>query len=252
MRFLKLHILTCFVMLATASSAQVGKHRNELAFGVGGGYVLSQVGFTPKVPQEQLGGITLGATLRYTSEKYFSSICAIVAEANFVQTGWKERIQTLENLPVPNIQGDAYEAYSRKLTYLQVPLLARLGWGRERNGLQFFFQAGPQVGFFLSEKAEATFDTANPNMKERTSGIIAQYDMPVEHQFDYGITAGIGLEFSNSHLGHILLDVRYYYGLGDIYGNSKHDYFARSNLNTLSVKMIYLFDILRSKDTNIK
>lgn len=249
---LRLLALITLILAATASMAQVGSHRNELAVGVSGGYALSQVGFTPRVPQDQLGGITMGATVRYTSEKYFNSVCAIVAEANVMQTGWKERIQTIDNLPVTNLQGDAYEEYSRKLTYLQVPVFARLGWGRERNGLQFFFQAGPQVGFFLGEKTESTFNPLTPNTEDRTSGVIAQYKMPVERRFDYGIAGGIGLEFSNRHIGHILLDVRYYYGLGDIYGNSKSDYFARSNLTTISVKMTYLFDILKSKDANIK
>lgn len=239
-------------MFALQSSAQVGEHRSELAVGVNGGYVFSRIGFTPNVPQRDLGGVTLGATVRYTSEKYFSSVCAIVGEVNLVQTGWKEKIQTLESMPVASLTTGDAEEYSRKLTYVQVPLLARLGWGRERSGLQFFFQVGPQIGFFLSEKTDATFDVKRPNLDKRSSHIVAQYDMPVEHTFDYGIAGGIGLEFSNRHVGHILLDVRYYYGLGDIYGNSKRDYFARSNLSNVSVKMTYLFDILKTNNQRIK
>ena len=55
-------------MLAMTVSAQVGEHRNELAVGVNAGYVLSTVGFTPRVPQSQHGGLTGGLSFRYTSE----------------------------------------------------------------------------------------------------------------------------------------------------------------------------------------
>ena len=35
----------------------------------------------------------------------------------------------------------------------------------------------------------------------------------------------------------------YYYGLGNIYGDSKRDYFARSNHSNIVVKLAWLFDI---------
>ena len=120
--------------------AQVGEYRTDFAVGVNGGYILSSVGFTPDVPQKMLGGMTAGVTFRYTCEKYFKSICAIVAEVNIAQVGWKENIQGLENQPL-YYKGDATALhYERKMTYLQIPLFARLGWGRERKGLQGFFQ----------------------------------------------------------------------------------------------------------------
>ena len=41
-------------------SAQVGEHRNDLSVGVNGGYVFSNVGFVPTVPQGLHGGMTSG------------------------------------------------------------------------------------------------------------------------------------------------------------------------------------------------
>ena len=38
---------------------------------------------------------------------------------------------------------------------------------------------------------------------------------------------------------------RYYYGLGNIYGDSKRDYFGSSNFGTITIKLTYLFDITR-------
>ena len=53
-------------------------------------------------------------------------------------------------------------------------------------------------------------------------------------------------------MGHIIIDARYYYGLGNIYGNTKRDYFARSNFQNIAVKLTYLFDIVRTKNDKIK
>ena len=153
----------CFALLPLSVAAQVGEFRKDLAIGVNGGYVLSNVGFVPKVPQGMLGGATFGITGRYTCEKYFSSICAIVAEMNYAQIGWKEKILTLKDEPVPLLTDETQSLqYSRKMSYLQIPVLARLGWGRERSGVQAFVQLGPQIGFFLSDKIETNFDVRDP------------------------------------------------------------------------------------------
>lgn len=126
------------------AKAQVGEYRTDFAVGVNGGYMLSKVSFTPDVPQNMLGGMTAGLTFRYNCEKYFKSLCAIVAEVNIAQTGWKEKIEGMQNQPLYYADDpDNALHYERKITYLQIPIFARLGWGRERKGLQGFFQVGP-------------------------------------------------------------------------------------------------------------
>ena len=250
------------------SSAQVGEYRTDFAIGINGGVAMSNVSFIPTVPQKMLNGPTLGLTARYTCEKYFSSICAVVAELNYTQMGWKENILGMDDQPV-KLHTDESQTlrYVRKVNYVQVPLLARLGWGRERNGLQFFIQLGPQVGFYLSDESDSNFDVrdpafnpgsstkANPDYQyagKRASHVVAQDSMAVENTLDYGIAAGAGLEFSNRHLGHFIVEGRYYYGLGNLFGNTKRDYFGRSNFGTIMVKFTYLFDIVRTKNSKIK
>ena len=264
-------LILCFTLHSSlfTSFAQVGDYRTDLAVGVNGGYVMSTINFVPKVPQSMLGGMTVGLSARYTCEKYFSSICAVVAEVNMSQIGWKERIWDMNDQPVPlHTDETQYLNYSRKMTYVQMPLLARLGWGRERNGFQAFFQVGPQFGYFLSDKIESNFDVHdpafNPNIHDnkfgeeymyggkRASHVVAQDTMAVENKFDYGIAVGAGLEFSNRHVGHFLIEARYYYGLGNIYGSTKRDYFGRSNFGNIVVKFTYLFDIIRTKNSKIK
>jgi len=230
---------------------------------VNGGYVMSNVAFTPKVPQNMLAGPTFGLTARYTCEKYFSSICAIVGELNYAQIGWKEDILTLEDQPVP-LHTDPSQnlRYTRKMSYIQIPILARMGWGRERRGFQAFAQVGPQIGFFLSDKIESNFDVRNPEFDPdseeyqysgiRASQVVAQDSMAVENSFDYGVAFAVGLEFSHRKMGHFIVEGRYYYGLGNMYGSTKRDYFGTSNFGNIIVKFTYLFDIIRTKNSNIK
>ena len=244
-----------FTIFPLNIAAQVGEYRNDLAVGVNGGYMLSTIGFTPEVPQKQLGGLTGGLTVRYTCEKYFKSICAIVAEVNFAQTGWEEDILDRENKPVyyaTDTEKTNPLAYKRQMTYVQVPVMARMGWGRERRGLQGFIQLGPQIGFFLNEKTTTNVVPGWGTQNERVSSVVAQDTMAVENKFDYGIAAGAGIEFSVPRVGHFLLEGRYYYGLGNIYGNSKSDPFGKSNFGQIVIKATYLFDVIRTKNSKIK
>ncbi len=236
-----------FIMSSICAKAQIGLYRNDLSIGVNGGYVMSNVGFSPKVNQTMLGGITGGLSFRYVCEKYFSTICAIQAEVNYAQIGWKEKILDINDEPVTNAVTGLAEEYSRTINYVQIPIFAHLGWGREQKGFQFFFQAGPQLGFNLSESTNMNFELDKRNVTDRVNNTVAQDTMAVENKFDYGIVAGFGLEYSHPKVGHFQLEARYYYGLGNIYGDSKKDYFGKSNFSNIVVKLTYLFDIIRTK-----
>ena len=54
-KFLFFSFLHFFIATAVA---QVGEYRTDLAVGVNGGYVMSNVAFVTKVPQKMLGGLT--------------------------------------------------------------------------------------------------------------------------------------------------------------------------------------------------
>ena len=233
-----------FCLLVSVSvQAQIGDHRNDLSIGLNGGYIMSSIGFTPKVTQSQHGGITGGLSVRYVCEKYFNTICSIYGELNYAQVGWKERIIDAEDKAVINKVTGIAEKYSRSMSYVQIPIMAHLAWGREKKGFQFFVQAGPQFGIFLSESTDMNFDFAQRNISSRSSQVAAQDTMSVEKNFDYGIAAGAGMEYSVPHVGHFLLEGRYYYGLGNIYGSSKRDFFSKSNIGNIVIKLSYLFDI---------
>jgi hypothetical protein len=229
-------LLATLVLCAAPAllKAQVGQPRNDFAVGVNGGYLINRVSFNPTIKQNWKGGETFGISLRYTCEKYFSAVCAVVAEVNYANMGWKELIETSD------------ETYSRDVRYVQVPLFARLGWGRERRGAQFFFQVGPQLNYCIGEKAHLGGDWTVDNPGRRPNGIVEQYTLDVENKFEYGIVAGLGVELS-TRAGHFLLDGRYFYGLSDMFHNGKKDPFGRSANGAIQLKLSYLFDIIRTK-----
>lgn len=243
------HFILSFIitLIPGAMMAQIGEHRNDLAIGFNGGLNMSSVSFTPKVSQAKLNGLTGGMSVRYVCEKYFSTVCSLYGEVNYSQMGWKEDIVDINDMPVVNPATGLPEEYSRTINYIQVPLMAHLAWGREQKGFAFFVNLGPQFGIYMSESTKTNFDFANRNVADRVNPVCAQDTMAVENKFDYGIAAGAGIEFSHPKVGHFLLEGRYYYGLGNIYGDSKRDYFGSSNFGTITVKLAYLFDIVRTR-----
>ena len=245
-------ILSLALLSLLPATAQIGNYRQDLAIGVNGGYALTNFRFTPKVNQGMHGGLTGGLTVRYTCEKYFNTICAIVGEVNYAQMGWKESILDYDDQPVINEVTGLAEEYSRTINYIQVPLFAHLGWGREVKGFQFFVQAGPQFGYFLSESTKMNFELTQRNISDRVNQVIQQDTMAVENKLDYGIAAGAGVEYSHPKFGHFLLEGRYYYGLGNIYGDTKKDFFASSNMGSIVVKLTWLMDVKRTKNVKRK
>lgn len=108
------------------------------------------------------------------------------------------------------------------------------------------------MGCFLNESTDCNIREGVATQTQRVSPVVAQESMAVEKKVDYGISGGIGLEYSHPKIGHFLIEGRYYFGLGNIYGNSKSDYFAKSNQSSIIVKASYLFDIMKTKNSKIK
>ena len=68
-----------------------------------------------------------------------------------------------------------------------------------------------------------------------------QFDMEVKSKFDYGISAGLGMEFILKNKHSFILEGRYYFGIGNIFGSSKADHFAASRGMSISVSLGYMF-----------
>lgn len=222
-------IIITALLLSFVANAQIEQPRRILEVGFAGGMSMNKMDFQPTIRQTYLNGINGGISLRYTSEKYFSMICAAQMEVNFSQRGWKE-----------DFDDETGNSYSRTLNYIEVPLLAHLSWGKEERGLQFFVNLGPQFGFFIGD-SEDYIGSWRP--EERPQSIRPVYGKEVEKKFDYGIAGGLGVELKTK-AGNFFVEGRYYYGLSDIYGNSKTDDFGRSANQTIYIRAGYSIRIL--------
>lgn len=239
MRFHRLCLAASALLLASSLHAQVGTIYNDFAVGVNGGCMLNKVSFNPTIKQNYHIGTTFGVTMRYTCEQYFSSYCALQVEANYAQLGWNELIET------------STDTYERTINYVQLPFLARLGWGGYKRGAMGYIILGPQVGFYLNDKekrgtSDGSEGWTTATLNKRPNHVTQQYDLAVKNSFEYGITGGAGMEL-NTGIGHFLLEGRYYYGLADIFGNSKKDAFGKSSHGAIVAKVSYLFDIKANK-----
>lgn len=211
------------LILCVHCFAQQNKFKPEFSIGPFAGITLSKVSFSPKVKENYLPGLTVGAKFRYISENHLG----LLLEPNYCIVGWKEDFWDYD--PNGNLN------YSRSLHYLEIPFMTHVYFGDEQR---VFINLGPLARFLIGEKETCNFSSDNaPN----TNGSGA-YGVPAEHTVDYGLAGGIGIEL-RTKAGAFMLEGRYYYGLADIFNNHKKDYYAKSANNILSVTLAWMLPV---------
>ena len=230
-----------FILLLLSSlftvvvNGQNKKFEPEWNIGVGFGPTLSSVSFDPNRALNYGGTISTknlqqyagGLAIRYITEKNLG----LIAELNYSQQGWEQYFEPSETgVPSP------YQ-HSHQLNYLELPILTHIYFG---NKVRVFFNLGPKLSFLLSdsEKMNQALSDALEGGDLGTSFMTYQYYRKAERKIDYALMAGMGLEF-RSGIGHFAFEGRYTFGLGDIYKNSKSDFFNRSANRVISVKLTY-------------
>ena len=216
------------LMLVSLSISMMAQNHYEANIAVGGkaGYSLSRVMFTPSVPQSMQGGFLIGGAFRYTEEKNFG----IIAEFNIEQRGWKEKFE-----------GYDYK-YNRSFTYVQIPLLTHIYFGNEH--FNAFFNAGPELGFMLGSHTSANFDYKNIGSIQdfpTTNRYTDQFTLKIKNRFDYGISAGIGVEWVKDKKHSFNAECRAYYGLGNVFSSHKTDPFSGSNSLSIMFSLGYFY-----------
>ena len=221
--------IIAYIILTVSSLTAFAQRQYEPNFAIGGkaGATLSMMSFSPKVSQGLLPGMMAGVAMRYTEEKLFG----LIAELNFEQRGWKEKYDPGVNF-----------SYSRILSYIQIPVMTQIRFGSDR--VKGFINLGPEVGFMIGSHISANFDYTNISA---VAGYPAGYRtnqqlaMEVSNRFDYGIAGGLGLEVIMKGRHSLMLEGRYYYGLGNIFPSAKRDYFSASRGMSIEITAAYLF-----------
>jgi hypothetical protein len=211
-------IITCF-LFGNPVYSQLKSFSPEWAYGVNGGVAFSRVSFNSalSMPQELLQQLSGGITVRYISESHFG----LQGELNYSLRGWKERTDTVH-----------VNAYARSIAYLELPFLTHIYFNLGKH-VRLIFNLGPQIGYYISEK-ELERTVNDPNQD------ISYYDLSVQNRFDYGLKGTMGLEIRTA-VGSFILDGRYYYGLSDVFNNTKGDLFQASHNQVMGVNLTYLF-----------
>ncbi len=209
-----------------AVSPVVAQTHYKAHVSVGGhaGMAMSQMSFSPGVDQTWNNGVLIGVDVRYQEEKLFG----LVGELNFVQRGWKETFD------------DASLSYKRTLTYISLPLMTHISFGTNR--FKGFVNLGPEFSFMVSDNISSNFDYSNPQASGiAQSRMTEQMTADISNRFDYGITAGLGVEYYVRPRHSLTFEGRFYYGLGNIFPSSKADTFSASRSMTLAVTLGYHF-----------
>lgn len=223
-----LFIAVALIACATGVAAQT-HYVPRISAGLHGGATLGQVGFSPSVRESFIQGITAGASLRWAEERHVG----IVAELNFAQRGWKENF----------FENSGRFRYLRRLSYIEIPVMTHIFFGSRRFG--GFFNLGPQIGYMISDGIESNFNYAAPATEPSfpSNRQTLQMAMEIKNRFDYGITAGAGMEFYINPRNSVQIEARYYYGLGNIFPSSKKDHFSASRTSMIAITAGYMFRI---------
>lgn len=224
-----LFLLMIFLLGSAGYSHAQSHYASNVSIGVKAGMDFSRIFFSPSVKQKFTPGYNAGVMVRYVEENHFG----LIGELNFAQRGWAENFEEASNL---------YN-YSRSLDYIDLCFLAHVYFGRRGK---FFFNAGPQVGYYLGEHIKANF---NPEEIEHlpdfptVNRINEQMLLPIHIKIDYGISAGIGGEFNLNKRNSIFVEGRFYFGLANIFSTKRADYFSASNQMTISASIGYWFRV---------
>jgi hypothetical protein len=224
----KLIVLLSLAVVSAFSGNAQQHYEANVSIGGKAGATMSKVNFQSSVPQTFLPGVTAGLSFRYTEERNFG----IVVELNYEQGGWKETFE------------DTDFAFQKRLDYLRLPMLTQIYFGSSK--FHAFFTAGPEIGYMIGNSTKSNFDYQN------VAGIsgfpienrnIEQFTLPVKYKFDYGISAGLGLEFIATPKHSIVAEGRFYYGLHDVFGNHAKDAFSASSGMSVQVTLGYYYRI---------
>lgn len=216
MRYRRFILLISVVVSSCTILAQPRLRRPEVYVGAHAGVLASTVLFQPSIQGIELPNILLapngGLVFRYAGHK----VCAIQVELNYMQRGWKE---VLENVD-----------YTRRLDYIEIPLLMHLYLGGEH--VRGFFNLGPQIGYCFRETSTGI----------KNAQLTHQY-ADIKKPFDWGLAGGLGIYYRHKKVGLFQLEARCNYSFGAVFNNRTIDHFKFANSMNVSLNLAYMWQI---------
>ncbi|MCM1483107.1 MAG: PorT family protein [Muribaculaceae bacterium] len=227
MRYTVNLILSLLLSVIAVQSVMAQRYyRPTWDIGAKGGMTMSNIQFSPGVEQSMLQGVEFGVMARYSEEKLFG----LMAELKVTQRGWKELFR------------DTDFKYQRRLTYVELPVMTHINFGS--RVFRGFVNLGPSVSYMLSSGITSNFDYHDP---ASVQGFLAsnrhlnQMTYEVKNKIDYGIVGGAGIELRIGKRNSVMLEGRYYFGLGNIFPAAKKDEFSASRVTSVEISLGYMF-----------
>lgn len=210
---IRVRIIAIAMVCAMTVAAQPKLRAPEMYVGIQAGATASMVYFSPSstttpLLQQLSYAPYAGLVFRYAGHK----VCGLQAELNYMQRGWSEPEQN----------------YTRRLHYLEVPMLTHLCFGRKQ--VRGFFNIGPQIGYCVYDNTPSAPKEDCPQYK------------PTDHRFDWGVAAGLGLLAHANRAGTYQLEARFNYSLGSIYPTRFAD-FTMANPMDVSLTLAWLWPL---------
>ena len=216
MRYDRIILFLSFVVVSCTLIAQPRLRQPEIYLGAHAGALASMVLFDPSIQGTNFPNILLapngGIVFRYAGHK----VCAIQVELNYMQRGWKEVLGNVN--------------YTRRLDYIEIPLLTHLCFGGEH--IRGFFNLGPQIGYCFHDVATGV---KNPQYTH-------QYEN-IQNPFDWGLVGGLGVYYRHKKIGLFQLEARCNYSFGALFNNHATDYFKFANPMSVSLNLAYMWQI---------
>lgn len=205
----------------------------EVHLGVVGGANLSQYTFHPRVTQQFAGSYTMGVAARYIEETYFG------LQAELLLT---ERV--MSDLYEPNPE-DFH--FARKLMYVEMPVLAHVYFQMGKHN-EVSIDLGPKLAWFMSDRTDSNLPDTYGISGTTAGNVYLHHELPVTKKFDYGIQGGLGYEFKVNEHYSAQIAGRYYFGLGNLWPDSKADNFEQSSNQSIQVILtLWWHHVIRGK-----
>ncbi len=224
---LKSVVVASMLSLGCVAGMAQAHYNSKVSIGGKAGVTMSKMSFTPSTKQKMVMGKMAGISVKYWEERNFG----LIVELNYEQRGWAE---DFKEYPF---------SFERRLDYIQLPLLTNIFFGgRHVNG---FFNLGPEFGYMIGSSYKANFDVHNiANIPDfPTDRVTEQMTLEPTKKFDYGISAGAGIEFIIKRRHRINLEGRYYFGIGNIFLDDRKDTFSASRGMLIMITLGYTYRI---------
>lgn len=249
MKVAKIIISAVLAAASVFTSAQERRNfEQEVAVGVSGGVDMAQVRFlhnntlyTSMIGDQSIlnqRGMTAGINALYIAQEHFG----VFLEANLTQRGWCEKFRA-RNGQTQRLVGEGNVDFNgvdlkRNLTYIDIPLLAHIYFGRKARA---YFNIGPQFSMLVKEE-DKTFVT--DIQRETLSMRDPRVNPDIEtSKYDLSICMAAGFDLHMAKV-HPMLEVRWNYGVHDLYECGKRELFQRASTQNLALVLKFMVPVL--------